>query len=560
MKKSYISTFVTAAAVLVLAVGCDKDNSYDGMKLVAEGFGSAQKVAVSGTASSWVSGETLRINGADKTIAVDGEGNAYISSVNAADTYRALYPASLNSSAPLNADAVTVNLPASYQWAVDANGRQLIPSPMAAFGTSSSRLYFRHITSAIDVKITNYYGFTVTVDNVTVSSDAYQLSGSKDITLNSTETLTVNAAATETAADKQVQVLFDDNELQILAGQTKTVQVPVLPVGAGNHFTVSITVHKVGDAAVTKTLTKTQTTGGAMPRNSLATAPDTVGALFSVAADKKVIISQGNLQYNMTTGVWSFMDNQYDHVEYDGINVGMNYADFSTVTLFAWGTSGWNNGNERYMPYCTTSTGNTNSTTGYGYGPTDGGSYDYDLTGTYANSDWGVFNAISNGGNQSGQWRTPSSTEWTYLITSTARGISNRVNNTNRAKYTFASIDEIHGVVVFPDVFEIPEMSASSSWGDINYRSEWTTVLTTADWKKLEAAGCIFLPANGYRTVSNFNPPTFSSYGTYGYYWSSSHNGTGTAFCYQFNATANKQNYSASRYNGYSVRLVKDVE
>lgn len=534
MKKSYISTFVTAAAVLVLAVGCDKDNSYDGMKLVAEGFGSAQKVAVSGTASSWVSGETLRINGADKTIAVDGEGNAYISSVNAADTYRALYPASLNTSATLNADAVTVTLPASYQWAVDANGRQLIPSPMAAFGTSSSRLYFRHITSAIDVKITNYYGFTVTVDNVTVSSDAYQLSGSKDITLNSTETLAVNAATTETAADKQVQVLFDDNELQILAGQTKTVQVPVLPVGAGNHFTVSITVHKVGDAAVTKTLTKTQTTGGAMPRNSLATAPDTVGALFSVAADKKVIISQGNLQYigSAATPYWKFADTQYKILGSNGQGANEPRVDRD---LFGWGTSGWSgSGASAYQPYSVVSTDSLYYRTG-------------DIAGT--NADWGVYNAIRNGGNTSGSWRTPTASQFTYLLTE--RSVTNR--------FVKASVASVKGIIVFPDNYEHPEdITVLSNVNDAT--KNYTYVIVESAWNKMEANGAIFMPTTFYRTAGT----TISSFAGTGYYWSSTKAPTNNhAYSLYSTSTALTpalDNYSCGYNKGYYVRLVKDVE
>lgn len=533
MKKSYISTFVIAAAVLVLAAGCDKDNSYDGMKLVVEGFGSAQKVAVSGTASSWVSGETLRINGADKTIAVDGEGNAYISSVNAADTYRAIYPASLNSSAPLNADAVTVTLPASYQWAVDANGRQLIASPMAAFGTSSSRLYFRHITSAIDVKITNYYGFTVTVDNVTVSSDAYQLSGSKALSLNSTETLAVNAATTETAADKQVQVLFDDNELQILAGQTKTVQVPVLPVGAGNHFTVSITVHKVGDAAVTKTLTKTQTTGGAMPRNSLATAPDTVGALFSVAADKKVIISQGNLQYigSAATPYWKFADTQYEIFGNNG--QGANGSDIDR-DLFGWGTSGWSgSGALAYEPYSVSK---------------DDADYYHsgDIAGTRA--DWGVNNAILNGGNTAGSWRTPTASQFTYLLTE--RIVANR--------FVKASVASVNGIIVFPDNYEHPEDITELSNVNDATKDYAYTIISTA-WAKMEANGAIFMPTTFYRASG-----TIMTTPGKGYYWSSS-KGSNNSRAYMLYSTDGDltpalDNPSSRISKGYYVRLVKDVE
>ena len=35
---------------------------------------------------------------------------------------------------------------------------------------------------------------------------------------------------------------------------------------------------------------------------------------FSIAKNKKVYFSQGNLQYNKSTKKWSFMTNQYDKV------------------------------------------------------------------------------------------------------------------------------------------------------------------------------------------------------------------------------------------------------
>lgn len=137
MKKAYI----IAAVAAMLAAGCQKEKTFNGMELVAEGFGGGTKAAVSGNASYWVTGETVNINGAEKTVQIEGN-TAYVTGVTEAAQYRALYPASLNSSYDGSTSNVTVTIPSSYTWQVDGSGRQVLDVPMAAYGTGSDRLVF----------------------------------------------------------------------------------------------------------------------------------------------------------------------------------------------------------------------------------------------------------------------------------------------------------------------------------------------------------------------------------------------------------------------------------
>ncbi|MBP5725116.1 MAG: hypothetical protein J6X18_16275, partial [Bacteroidales bacterium] len=118
-------------------------------------------------------------------------------------------------------------------------------------------------------------------------------------------------------------------------------------------------------------------------------------AEFSVSDSTKVYFSQGNLQYQASTGTWRFAEHQYDMIGSDNSNISSSYSGW--IDLFGWGTSGWNSGANAYQPYST-------STSYSDYYP--GGSYSNDLTGSYANADWGVYNKISNGGNSAGMWRT----------------------------------------------------------------------------------------------------------------------------------------------------------
>ena len=128
--------------------------------------------------------------------------------------------------------------------------------------------------------------------------------------------------------------------------------------------------------------------------------PTVKGALpgiFSVSSNNKINFSHGNLQYRPRIKTWRFAVNQYDIAGSDNNNVYMQSYCNTWVDLFGYGTSGWDGGAGRFMPYETT-TNNSEYTEG-----ADGN----DLIDFYANADWGYYNPIINGGNQMAMWRTP---------------------------------------------------------------------------------------------------------------------------------------------------------
>lgn len=526
------------------------------MELVAEGFGET-KAAVDGLHSYWIAGETVRINGEDRTVNYDGS-SAYLSGVTEAAVYRAIYPSSLNSTATLNDDNVTVTIPATHQWAVDGNGLQVLDVPMAARGTSGSRLVLRHITAAVTVQITNHYGFTVAVDSVVVASDEgagkYQLSGSKDITL-SNDDLTVTPSTTETSADRRVKVTFDGGTpLYIPSGETRNVQVPVLPVGADNKFTVRYGVHKVEDAEVKRVYARTQGTGGALARKQMGFAVDTVGCAFTVitSTHKKVIISQGNLQFNTTSHVWRFAPNQYDTLNY----VKARYADNTNqwISLFGWGTSGYNGLQPWELSLRSDGTTRTDSMYAY-YGE------ETDIAGT--EYDWGVHNAIQNGGNVADRWRTLTSAEWNILLNKNApiprTGIvSNSLSD--KAIYLLAQVNGRRGIVLFPDVFPLTPaevtIGGTVNYNTFTYNNPYQATIDLENWRKMEAAGAVFLPA------SNFGRSTGTAFGNGQYtlfYWSSSHYGTNSAYWIRISMQYFKPMEYQARGTLCAVRLVQEV-
>ena len=272
-----------------------------------------------------------------------------------------------------------------------------------------------------------------------------------------------------------------------------------------------------------------------------------ISGKFTINADgDQVYFSQGNLQYIGSAAMpyWKFAENQWDYL---GTTTGQNSSDQNVDRdLFGWGTSGWDNGNVYYQPYdCDYLTDWNANEFGYGYGPTDGTNYNYDLTGTFANADWGVYNAINNGRNTPNQWRTLSGDEWNHVINSrsTPSGI----------RYAKGVVNGVNGVILLPDDW-------SASVYALNYTNRDDAPYTINEinaesWATMETAGAVFLPAAGYR----FGTSVYGM-GDNSYYWSSSHDPDNLSYVRYFGFDSVDLYVNEGGFNcraGSSVRLVR---
>ena len=246
----------------------------------------------------------------------------------------------------------------------------------------------------------------------------------------------------------------------------------------------------------------------------------TIKAAFSISDSKQIYFSQGNLQYQASTGTWRFAEHQYDLIGSDNSNISSSYSGW--IDLFGWGTSGYNGKN----PYMTST-----SYSDYGDGSND-------IAGT--NYDWGVYNKIFNGGNQVGMWRTLTNSEWDYLIYGRAQ--ASRLWGQGR-------VSNVNGLILLPDGWEMP---SSVKFTSIPHDYS-TNVYSLDEWSVMESYGAVFLPAAGYRYWTEVD-----NVGSGGDYWSSS----------TYNDYAANLLYFASfdvgasfneRYHGHSVRLVHDI-
>jgi hypothetical protein len=264
-----------------------------------------------------------------------------------------------------------------------------------------------------------------------------------------------------------------------------------------------------------------------------------VGAIngkFTIdATGNQVYFSIGNLQYigSADTPYWKFAENQWDCL---GITTGQNNSDPNVDRdLFGWGTSGWNPGNNCYHPW------DTYNSTGSFYGPLGANN----LTNAFSNSDWGVYNPISNGGNQSNLWRTLTKDEWGYVFNTrtTASGI----------RFAKAKVNEVNGVILLPDDWDVSYYELSEMNSDVASYS--CNTITASEWCLLELHGAVFLPATGYRFGTSVR-----EVGVNGYYWSSSYvNATYSYGMYYLDSSLNPQDCSNRTY-GRGVRLVSMAE
>lgn len=253
------------------------------------------------------------------------------------------------------------------------------------------------------------------------------------------------------------------------------------------------------------------------------------------ASGDMVSFSPGNLQYQASTNTWRFAPQQYSYVGNAAGNTAPTSTQSGWIDLFGWATSGWNNGNRNaYQPW---SVSQTNSD----YGVTATKTSSETLTGSYANGDWGVYNAAQLGSG----WRTLTYAEWAYLVDtrSTTSGI----------RYAKATVTGIQGLIILPDDWSTSYYSLSSTnTANAAYN---TNTISADDWRtSLEAYGAVFLPCAGYRDAT-----TVGNAGSSGYYWSSTAIYDGGTYDLRIASDNVQAAHWDGRSKGYSVRLVQDL-
>lgn len=269
--------------------------------------------------------------------------------------------------------------------------------------------------------------------------------------------------------------------------------------------------------------------GGTVPTGA-------INGLFSVSTSQQVYFSKGNLQYQASTNTWKFADNQYQYMGDDNMNISSTYDGW--IDLFGWATSGYNHGSICYQPWNTSE--NDSDYLAYGI-------EDYNLYNQTGKADWG-YNSISNAGNCENMWRTLTYDEWLYLF--------NTRNTISGTRYVKAQINNINGIILFPDDWDNNTYGFNSiNTGNVDYSSNIIDLATW--WYALEPIGVVFLPASGFRQETGVGGSGFN-----GRYWSSSYDDGHyyNAYILNFNANAVQPGVNNGRSRGLAIRLVQDYQ
>lgn len=305
-----------------------------------------------------------------------------------------------------------------------------------------------------------------------------------------------------------------------------------------------------------------------------------VKGLFTVNANgDQVYFSKGNLQYQASTNTWRFAESQFSFVGGVDCQTGIEWGNLcengikcdnsllsSTyngwIDLFGWGTSGYHDDNDpyniHYQPWEAENYLVNSQYNWCGFGPSTN-MPSPNLTGSSANYDWGVYNAIINGGNVANQWRTLSKEEWEYII--------NYRNTISGVRYAKCMVDGYESLILLPDnwnssLYDLHDVNSSTASFNSN-------IITLAAWEGVFAnEGTVLLLATGVRGYDDisFSDVVYCRNGIQNggdllSYWTAtfSDGEPSEAFCFYFTDYWGGPNCRCFRATGRSVRLVHDA-
>ena len=481
--------------------------------------------------------------------------------------YHAVYPAEIWDGETFENNLPVVNIPAVQTY----NGENIYQFPMYAYNSGNLRtdcdLHFNNLCSALQLTLTQQ-GCKVT--SISITTDKVMTGDFNVVPTTEGNNTLYKVVATETytteSEGSNIITLNCGEGVDITTAQDFYIY---LPTGEYSEFTITITT--TNDGGETEVIEKKVGTSNmnfnrnhikffktSLPYGGLcglySVDGDTLGStgtgsgtVWQVENERQVFLSSGNLQFNANlgthavngggtaNGTWRFASNHFEYVP----------TESGWVSLFYWGTSGYQGGQPAVLP---SGLPNREYAT---------------LTGSYANYDWGVYNAIENGGNIPNMWRTLTYQEWDYLFNTRNASTLTTADGTpfDNVRYTRVRVGDYLGIMVFPDEFVWPDETIehprvyNDASGNNNHWSE-AQVYTYEEWAILEAACCAFLPvepANNNRNMAK--------------YWASTSSGSNKAmYIYLNNGNirsvsnpADPTNYYSQSYNNsFCVRLVRD--
>lgn len=611
MKKITYKGIAAILSMLCCMTACQKD---DIICLSADfeqpGTEQDQKTFVYHNMVNWNTGDKIKVNGKSCEVH-QGVVEAPVNE----NGYAALYTAPYYGSGSLNGigsscTGGSVTIPDQQTFIRGDYGFQKLDGPMVArFDGENGRLQFRNLYSVIKIKVKNpHIGRNFYVTSIRVTASHTNLAGTMTFSLSG-DTKTegnVTVSPITSGGKKMITLTPNGDNGRIASGADSTYYIFCAPV-SNDTLKIEVTGYPDGYDSQTFEFQKAGSTeaGVTLRRSDMGNTmvdmeevwPRMIGK-FSVSPTTQVIFSSGNLQYNLTSRTWRFapmgnmvntqlpanfhFNSSANYISEPAGNVGVNYGSYTAnnkwISLFGWGATGAGS----TSPNMTTS----NTSSYYVAASYSGQPVSPRMAGT--NYDWGMNCSITNPlsenpsvADPAGTWRMLSQAEWQYMVTNTS---PSRYSSSNKELYAYVKVyfdngTTMTGLIIYPDgTKQIPDCITS----DVGWHSRIAASITQKEFEDLlYFVGCAFLPMYGDReTGSSGHVSTVTvdeaNFGCH--YWTASDSTASQAIAMYLKVGqipsltrtayggANPRpsdfgtNLLKNKCNGYSVRLVKDVQ
>lgn len=558
--------------------GCEKELTLR-LKVTIAQYVSKEKVGLVGYVPYWLDGDCVMVNGENSIVKNDG--HAAYTEVPIGDSYYGIYPAEYVADAQM--DNVYLDIPKVQEYVLNPDRMQKVLAPMGGYSDGKKEMKFTPMGALLKIEITNLTERNgLVIDKVSLCASSVAMWGLARVSNITTQkrVYKIEEAYEKGVNDSILLSSAKEQGMGVRIDQNCTRELYLyLPAieEADNRFGLRVFAHNSKNDFVYEIPCLPNCMGkipqGSMIEESIGLCDSNehlaisgaLGGVFTInGRGKRVVFAKGNLQYQgfmgvshataegEAFGVWRFADRQYDYIGEDNAMIDASYTGW--IDLLGWGTSGYHDAddeyNSNYQPYSSSSFYDYSQIYNYyGYGPSTH-MPDPSLTGTSANYDWGVFNAIENGGNLPGMWRTLTYNEWYFIIYTRPKAAEKMATGRiqmGKGRY-------VNGCLLLPDEWVLPKgctFEARTSNAADDYSSN---TYTLAQWALMQANGAVFLPAAGYRIGWELY-----DLGIYGRYWSSTYDNAGSAYILNFQGHQVKV-IDFDRSRGRSVRLVHEVE
>ncbi len=449
----YFICFLMAVAVTSCKKEKEEDSFLKGQMTDFHG----QKAYIDGSNySCFRQGETIFVNGRNNcTVSAlsNSDRTCTISGAEEASGYYAFYPANMISATDISSgfSNATVTLPRVQQYA-EENGHQVIDNPMAGYlANSSGIIVFNNLCALLKVNVTSNW----TLDSIQVTMKGTDLWGTgsvdaSDANNTSNWKIVMGNGATHDTKYETVSLKFP-NSISTGNGMSFYIMVPNNTVTADNeavkvHFYgkfKQVAVHKNHSMVVSQSQQVVH--NKIITLNTFSLIEPGVGVFTVNAQGKKVTFSQRQL-----------------------INVG-NKGNYTVDGLSYVGISG----NDRHF---------------FNYGDYANYIICHNIDGTNPYP--------------SGTWRTPTESEWNYIL-------FNRSTPSGK-RFAKTSVEYHRGIIIFPDdwVYNSSSSPHNKLTNINNANASYDGQISSSEWiNTFEREGCIFIRGFDNSAQAGTNSP-----------------------------------------------------